>query len=291
MRTTLDCIPCLIRQTLEASRFATTDTAVHSEMMKTILAEASQMDMDQSPPAFAQQIHRHLRTATGTPDPYLEIKRQFNRIADGLLPDIRKIIDDADDRFEAALKAAIAGNVIDFGIGGDITEEDVHDAVAKIVDAPFVGNIGELKQEVEEAQNILYLADNAGEIVFDRLLIEQLPKHRVTLAVRGLPILNDATIDDAEFAGLDQLVKIIGNGSDAPGTILPDCSDEFLEIFRNADLIIAKGQGNFETLSHCPENIFFMLKVKCQVIASHTGFPLGTHLLLKNPNINKTKEK
>jgi uncharacterized protein with ATP-grasp and redox domains len=260
-------------------------------MMKTILAEASQMDMEQSPPAFAQQIHRRLRTATGTTDPYLEIKRQFNRIANELLPDIRKIIDAADDRFEASLKAAIAGNVIDFGIGGDITEEDVHDAVAKIVDAPFVGNIEELKQEVEKAQNILYLADNAGEIVFDRLLIEQLPKHRVTLAVRGCPILNDATIDDAEFAGLDQLVKIIGNGSDAPGTILPDCSDEFLEIFRNADLIIAKGQGNFETLSHCPENIFFMLKVKCQVIASHTGFPLGTHLLLKNPNINKTKEK
>jgi len=282
MQTTLDCIPCIVRQTLEAARFVSKDKELHRQIMKEVLTTISKLDLEQTPPAFAQQIHRRLRTATGNIDPYRKVKKIFNRLAWEMLPDVRRRIALADNPFEIALKVAVAGNVIDFGINGNITETEVREAVVKVIDSPIEGNIAELQKALHEARQILYLADNAGEIVFDRLLIEQLSLQRTVVAVRGKPILNDATREDAEFAGIDKLVKIIDNGSDAPGTILSDCSVEFVEHFHNADLIIAKGQGNFETLSSRPENIFFLMKVKCPVIASHTGFSVGTHLLLKN---------
>ncbi len=290
MQTTLDCIPCLIRQTLEAARFVSKDEELHRQIMKDILGAASLLDFKQSPPAFAQQIHRRIKAATGNEDPYDQAKKTFNVLARDLLPEIRGKIADADKPFELALKVAVAGNVIDFGINGNITESDVRKAVGEIIKSPIEGNIAELQQAVQDHQRILYLADNAGEIVFDRLLLEQLPLQRVTLAVRGKPILNDATRKDAEFAGIDKLVKVIDNGSDAPGTILSDCSAEFLEYFENADLIIAKGQGNFETLSNCRKNIFFLMKVKCEVIANRTGFPVGTHLMLKTTTKGEHEE-
>ncbi len=129
----------------------------------------------------------------------------------------------------------------------------------------------------------MYLADNAGEIAFDRLLIEQLPANRVALVVRGGPIINDATLVDARAVGLHEIVEVIDNGSDAPGTILEDCSAAFRERFEQADLVIAKGQGNFETLSDVRRPIRFLLKAKCPVIARHAGVPMGTHLLLNQP--------
>jgi hypothetical protein len=291
MQTTLDCIPCLVRQTLEAARFVSGDEELHQQIMKGVLAAASELDLEQTPPAFAQQIHRRLRMATGNPDPYDKVKQTFNRLAWEILPDIRRRIVLTDNPFELALKVAVAGNVIDFGINGNITEADVKKAIGKIIDSPIEGNIMELQEALDGARRILYLADNAGEIVFDRLLIEQMPLKQTIVAVRGKPILNDATREDAEFAEIDKLVKIIDNGSDAPGTILSDCSVDFLEHFHNADLIISKGQGNFETLSSCPENIFFLMKVKCPVIASHTGFSVGTHLLLKNKEIENIRQE
>lgn len=284
MQTTLDCIPCLVRQSLDATRFVTEDNDVQQQIMKEVLGVASKMDFQQSPPAFAQLIHRRLREIIGDSDPYRKVKETFNRLALDLLPDIRHRITASAHPFELALKVAIAGNVIDFGVNANITVDGVRNAISAIIDSPIQGDIAQFQAAVGKAERILYLADNAGEIVFDRLLIEQLPLKSVTVAVRGNPILNDATIEDAECAGIDQLVKVIGNGSDAPGTILSDCSNEFLKHFREADLIISKGQGNFETLSRRPENIFFMMKVKCQVIASHTGCSLGTHLLLKSEN-------
>jgi uncharacterized protein with ATP-grasp and redox domains len=142
-----------------------------------------------------------------------------------------------------------------------------------------MGDLEAFRQAVAEATDILYLADNAGEIACDRLLIQQLLSVRVTLAVRGGAVVNDATLADAEAVGLHELVEVIDNGSDAPGTLLSDCSEDFRKRFAKADLIIAKGQGNFETLSDTGGNIFFLFKVKCPVIAAHVGLPLGTHVL------------
>ena len=134
--------------------------------------------------------------------------------------------------------------------------------------------------DAANAQDILYLADNAGEIVFDRLLIEQLPMQKITVVVKGFPIINDATMEDAVAAGLTEIVSVIDNGSDAPGTILEICSDAFVSRFEQADLIITKGQGNYETLSDIDKNIYFILKAKCPVIASDLGCPIGQMVLI-----------
>lgn len=277
MNTFLDCIPCFARQALEAARFVTDDPAIHERVMRGILREAAQMDFSQSPPAIGQKLHRALRDLVHDDDPYREIKNHFNQAALEMLPDLSARIRDAADPLFMALRVAIAGNVIDLGVNGDFRGSEVKSAMANILNEPFYGEVEDFRDEVRNARKILYLADNAGEIVFDRLLIEQLPLNRVTLAVRGAPVLNDATRADAEAAGLCGIVEVIDNGSDAPGTILADCSRDFRRRFSMADLVIAKGQGNFETLSDADANLYFLFKAKCPVIATHVGLPVGTH--------------
>jgi uncharacterized protein with ATP-grasp and redox domains len=135
---------------------------------------------------------------------------------------------------------------------------------------------------MNSAKKILYLVDNTGEIFFDKLLIQQMPNDKMTFVVRGYPVINDATLIDAKIAGLTEMVEVIDNGSDAPGTILEDCSKEFLRHFSDADLIIAKGQGNYETLSNSNKCIFFILKAKCPVIARDIGCEIGSLVIQGN---------
>ena len=281
MRTALDCIPCFARQALETARFVTDDPAVHERIVRDVLRMAAEMDLAQCPPAVAQRVHRQLREITGVDDPYRAVKDRFNRLALDMLPELSAKIEQSANPLYMALRLAIAGNVIDLGVNGDITEDETRRAVTGALDEPFHGDVEAFRQAVDDARSILYLADNAGEIVFDRLLIEQIPTGRVTVVVRGRPILNDATRVDAEAAGLCDLVEVIDNGSDAPGTILEDCSEEFCRRFAQADLVIAKGQGNFETLSDEPGNIYFLFKAKCPVIADHVGLPVGTQVAIR----------
>ena len=278
MKTELDCIPCFVRQALEAARFVTDEPAVHERVMRSILRAIAELDLTQCPPVAVQKIHRDLRKITGVHDPYCDVKDRFNRLALDILPELSAKVQAASDPLAMALRFAIAGNVIDLGINGCLTDDDVRQAIASALSDPFNGDVDIFRHAVEEAGKILYLADNAGEIVFDRLLIEQLPAECVTLAVRGGPVLNDATMVDAQAAGLHEVVDVINNGSDAPGTILDDCSQDFRRRFAEADLIIAKGQGNFETLSDEDADIFFLFKVKCPVIANQVGIPVGTHI-------------
>ena len=282
MHSSLDCIPCFIRQALEAARFITDDPAVHEQAIRAVLRMAAEMDLSQSPPWMGQMIHRHLRQITAAEDPYRAAKDRFNQLALLMLPDLRKKVEAEPDRLLLAARLAIASNVIDFAVNGSLLEEKVRKGMEQTIQKPIRGNIDAFRQAIAEAEKILYLADNAGEIVFDRLLIEQLPRERVTLAVRGAPVINDATQRDAKTAGLHDLVEVIDNGSDAPGTILTDCSPAFQRQFNQADLIIAKGQGNYETLSDVPANIFFLFKVKCPVIARQIGAEIGSLILRQN---------
>jgi len=279
MQTSLDCIPCILRQALEASRMASPDPLIHEQLMRDVLRLGGEMDLSQSPPRMAQLIHRRLRQMVGVEDPYIQAKERLNRIAMELLPSLQEEVIKAKDPLSMAVRLAIAGNVIDLGINGNICEDHVLQAIQHALEEPFLGEIVRFRQAVVEAQSILYLADNAGEITFDRLLIEQLGPERVTLVVRGSPVINDATLADAQAVGLDQIVTIIDNGSDAPGTLLEDCSLGFRRIFAASDLILAKGQGNYESLSESSAPIFFLFKVKCPVIAAHIGQPLGTQVL------------
>ncbi len=283
MQTALDCVPCFTRQALETARFVTDDPVVHEEIIREVLRAIAEMSYhEETPPGATQKIHRILRQITGSDDPYRQVKQHFNQMALNMYPVLAQKVQAADSPLETAIMLSIAGNVIDFGVNGSLTQAEAQYAIETALEAPFYGEMEEFLAELQAAQNVLYLADNAGEIVFDRLLIELLRNERVTLAVRGRPILNDAILEDAKVAGLCELVNVIDNGSDAPGTILSECSADFQHHFRNADLIIAKGQGNFETLNEEKAPVTFLFKVKCPIISNHVGIPLGTHVLMKS---------
>ncbi|MFI4912555.1 MAG: damage-control phosphatase ARMT1 family protein [Sedimentisphaeraceae bacterium JB056] len=285
MRTALDCIPCIIRQALDSLRQITGDARIQEEVLRDVLIFMSELPEQSTPPSIARDVHRLLRDKTGNTDPYSSIKKRSNDIAIKLYEGIKEHEDMPLDKFEAAIRLAIAGNIIDFGAKSNVTDEDIETTINTSLTAQIDSDgIRNLKEEVAKADSILYLADNAGEIIFDRFLIEQLPAHKTTLAVRGKPIINDATIEDAEIAGLTDIVTTIGNGSDAPGTILDDCSEEFNSYFEKADLIISKGQGNYETLNEVNRNIFFLLKVKCPMVAKDLKSEIGSLIIQKSPH-------
>ena len=281
MKTYFDCIPCFIRQTLEAARVATSDEKLQEKILRGVLRAVSKMDLSKSPPVMGQYIHRLIREFSGSQDPYKKLKDSFNNLALDIYPDLLDRVGKASDPFEAAIRFAIAGNIIDSGAVHNLTKPYIIETIEQAMSQELSGNIEKLRIAMNSAKKILYLGDNTGEIVFDKLLIEQLPKDRVTFVVRGYPVLNDATLNDAKISGLTDIVEVIDNGSDAPGTILEDCSKVFLRHFSDADLIIAKGQGNYETLSNEDKSIFFILKAKCPVIASNIGCEIGS-LIIKD---------
>jgi uncharacterized protein with ATP-grasp and redox domains len=282
VRTSLDCKACLIRQTVEASRFVSADPALHERVLRDMLRMAADLDLSQAPPLLTQQVQRRIRQLTGDDDPYRELKRRANEVALAALPALAAEVRSAPDPLAAALRLSIAGNTIDAGAGGAASIEGMEQELSVAHERPFHGDVDEFRRAVESARSIMFLTDNTGEIVIDRLLAEHLPLERTTFAVRGAPVLNDATREDARFAGLDRLAEVIDNGSDAPGTVLADCSPEFRRRFAAADLIIAKGQGNYETLSEEPRDVFFLLAVKCDVVAQHVGLPRGTQVVLRS---------
>ncbi|RLB79125.1 MAG: hypothetical protein DRH24_13305 [Deltaproteobacteria bacterium] len=287
MQIFLDCIPCFVRQALDAARLATDDEQIHQEVVRGVLRLAADLDMSQSPPAIGQQIHRLIRKLVGSEDPYREIKSRFNSLALRLYPELRKRIMDSDDSLETAARLAIAGNIIDFGVNTSVDESDIDRAISECLTAESDRmELRAFSDAVGQAETILYLADNAGEIVFDRLLIEQLPYEKVTVVVKDKPVINDATMEDAVVAGLLRIVEVIDNGSDVPGTILEACSETLRGRFSTADMVIAKGQGNYETLSDIDKNIFFLLKAKCPVIAEDLGCEVGEMILQRNKSFD-----
>lgn len=280
MKASLDCIPCFVRQALETARFVSEDPAVHERIIRDLLRWACEMDFEQPPPVLGQRIHRRLREITGVEDPYRAIKDCHNRTALELYAEMKSRIENASDSFGMAVQLAIAGNVIDLGAKHGSFDVDVPSSLMRALAETIIGDMELFRKTASGAHRILYLADNAGEIVFDRLLIEHLSPERITMAVRGAPVINDATMIDARAAGIHETVEVIDNGSDAPGTVLKDCSRQFRRRFTQADLVIAKGQGNFETLSGEEHNIFFLFKIKCPVIAAHVGLPVGAHAVI-----------
>jgi len=284
MRTFLECVPCFVRQALDSARLVTDDETVHEQVLREVLREVGEMDFHSSPPVMGQHMHRLIRRLVADDDPYRNIKDHFNRLALALYPELEKRVEGSRDPLETAVRVAIAGNIIDFGSNCDLEDSRVEEAIESSLVAPLSKSaVDDLRESAGRATSILYLGDNAGEIVFDRLLIEQLPRQKVTYVVRGSPVINDATMSDALATGMTDLVEVIDNGSDAPGTILETCSVAFRRRFEAADLVIAKGQGNYETLSEADKSIFYLLKVKCPVIARHIGCDVDSLAVLRRP--------
>jgi uncharacterized protein with ATP-grasp and redox domains len=240
--------------------------------------------IDVSPPEIAQQVYRMVYEITGNNDPYLEAKKCANKSALSFYTHMKDIVNYSNDTLATACTLAIAGNAIDLGAQAEFGSicSILEDNVGYQLDQE---QYRKFKESVGQSSLILYLADNAGEIVFDRILIEQLlkmKKLKIVFVVREKPIINDATLDDALQVGINKMATIISNGSDAPATILSQCSPEMLHHYRAADLIISKGQGNYESLSGRSKNIFFLFKVKCRVIARDSGLDVGSLVLARS---------
>ena len=282
MRTYLDCLPCFVRQALDVTRLVGASDDLSERVLREVMDAAGRMDYSRPPPEMGKYIHGLVREMTDDPDPYAGIKRRFNDMALRVLPELRQRVWAAVDPFEAAVRLAITGNLIDFGTASGVDEDEVLQAVDWALETPLEGDVGSLVEAVVQADSILYLFDNAGEIVFDRLLLELLPLDRVVGAVKPSPIINDATLEDARTSGITELIPVVETGSDAPGAVLEDCGEEFLERFRRTDLILAKGQGNYEALSHTDKDAFFLLKAKCSVVARDLGCTQGTMMLTRS---------
>ena len=228
---------------------------------------------------MAGTIFNAAKTIADHPDPYKKVKDLYNQKALGLYPDLQEEIRNAEDPLLMAIKLAIIGNIIDFG--PNYRMFDIENDVQEGKKQPFaVCDYSAFQKALEKTDTILYIGDNAGEIVFDKLLIEALNKPTV-FVVRDAPIINDATMEDAIQTGMDKKATVISSGSDLPGTVPRLCSDEFNGIFNRSTCIISKGQGNYETLSEIDRPIFFLLKVKCPVIARHMGASVGDMVLKK----------
>jgi len=275
-------MPCLARQAVESTEMSVADPERREELVRLLLREIADSDWRETPVNVSQRMQRRVRDFSGRADPYRALKTRMNDVALALLPALAQEARRRPDPREAAVRLAIAGNLLDAGSKNRLTPEELPGHLAQVWDLPLVGDVAALFRAAEAARRILYLADNAGEIIFDRLLVEALPRGRVTVAVRGVPVLNDATLDDAAVAGLHQVAEVIDNGSDAPGTILADCSEPFQRHFAAADLVVAKGQGNYETLWGVSQRIYFLLRVKCPVIARDIGCPVGRMVLRRS---------
>jgi uncharacterized protein with ATP-grasp and redox domains len=272
MKTDVECLPCFLRQALQAARMSGCSEEERLVAVKTVAAMIPALNTAKCPPLNAGPIYKKLAEVTGCEDPFLHKKKESNTQALQILPDLRKEIRAADGELEAAIRFAIAGNIMDYGA---LESFDVPKMINQCREAVLVvdhlDRLVDIIKDLVEGSHILYLTDNCGEIVFDSLLVELLHRRgfKLTIATKGGPIINDALVEDAYAAGLDQFGEIITNGTRLPGTVLSECSPEFLEKYKNADLIISKGQGNFESLSEVSRDIYFLLTIKCAVAARH----------------------
>lgn len=276
MRTYLDCYPCFLRQALDAARMAGADDRAQSAILSRVLDVLKGSPLSSTPPQIGHQVHRIVKEESGDRDPYRAAKARSAEQALALYPWMEQLLAEADDRLETAVRLSIAGNIIDMAADA---KYDLREEVKRVLKEPFGIDDGEaFGTALDEAEEVLYLADNAGETVFDRLLIETI-EAPVMYVVKGHPILNDATMEDAQAAGLDQVAELMSNGSDAPGTILKTCSEPFRRVYQESGLVIAKGQANYETLSEEGPRLFFLLQSKCPVIARDLGVGLRSLIL------------
>lgn len=271
MKAKLDCIPCILRQAVNAARLSTDDEELIYRAIDAALETMREVDLQDTPMAIGSQVHGIIRDITGEADPYLDLKRQSNEQALQMYPYLREVVAGADDPLVTATKISIAGNIMDFGA---LDTFDVESTVQNALESDFaINDFDALKSRLGPDANVLFIADNAGEIVFDRVLIEHLETSEITVAVKSAPFINDATLEDAKEAGLDAVARLIEVAPGAPN------GDELDPAWEAADAIIAKGQGNYEVFSEAEGPLFFLLIAKCECIADDIGVNEGDTIL------------
>ncbi|EHP89098.1 damage-control phosphatase ARMT1 family protein [Methanotorris formicicus] len=284
-----ECATCIIRQVVDAAREITNNEKEQFKLVKDCLGIIMEVYGEDAVPAWmGTNVHRYLKKISGNDDPYKRLKEIANKIALNYLEKIKDYVEVDDDleRLRRKIKVAIAGNVIDFGPYS--TDIDIISKIKETVEGDLkVDYSEELLKDLKSSKKVFYVCDNAGEIVFDRVLIEEIKKYvdEVVVAVKGKPILNDATLEDAKLVGIDKIAKVITTGSDIIGIILEECSEEFLKEFESSDLVIAKGMGNYESLTEYEDRInkplYYILKAKCVPVAGNIGVKVGDNVLLR----------
>ncbi|MCX7844624.1 MAG: ARMT1-like domain-containing protein [Candidatus Bipolaricaulota bacterium] len=280
MRTYPECIPCILQASLNAGRLAGADEEQLWQALAAAAAEAARWPRERPPIALGAAVAARVREKLGTGDPFHRAKREGNAKLLQLYPALRARVRSAPDPLDAALHLAAAANALDLGVYGEI---DFVSMLERAWASPRGRwDLPRFREHLAKARTVLYLADNAGEIVADRILIEELLAQgkAVTLAVRGGPILNDVTLEDLADVGLPKEVEVITTGSDLPGVFLPLCAPEFRARFARAELVVSKGMGNFEGLAHEPGPIFFVFQAKCGPVAWEAGVGLRELVLL-----------
>lgn len=265
-----------MRQARDASRLNGLDAASEGKVITAVSEALPGFSSEITPPEIAVMVYGIVGNISGASDPYKGLKEKNNKLAMALYPGLKRTVEDSADKLLTAVRLAVAGNVIDYGLPHVF---DVEREIEECLEKPFAEfHYGDLREALAASRNILYILDNAGEIVFDRLLIETIGR-KITAVVRSKPIINDVTMEDAVKVGLTGVCEVIESGSDLPGTVISKCAPEFIRRYREADLVISKGQGNYETLADEPEPIFFIFKAKCDVVARHVGCRMGDIIL------------
>ena len=287
MRYSMECLPCLLNQGIRVARRYLENEEEQRTLLKSIIAEIAVMDNNVSAPYIAHKIQRALKEILENPDPYQKEKRYFNQEMLKLEGDFYALVESAVNPLDIALKLAAAGNIIDFGPGYDLSRDNVLKTIKESMEKDYSQEVFvSLASALKDADKLLYLGDNAGEIVFDKIFIRTIkecyPHLQIDFATRGEPIMNDITAEDAYMVGIDEYATIINNGIDIPGTILEHCSDSFVNVFNEADVIISKGQGNFESLyGNGYNNLYYIFLCKCDLFMDRFGARRNDLVLMK----------
>lgn len=283
MRIFPECYCCLMQQAVSAMNSGGVDQRTQIDTIKKVLHTLEKGDDSLTPANLAGQTNQVIREIVGINDLYQEIKRKSHLIAEEYLEDLIDLSNEGNDKLEQGLKISAAGNIIDVV---HVNDYDLWEEVITTVNQELLGGgVEAFRQRIDESPYLLYLADNVGETIFDRVFIDTL-NIPVIYAVKGGPILNDATLEDALAAGIDQTAEIVETGSRSPGTILNQCSEEFKNLFEKSDVILAKGQANYETLDDKGDKIFFLLRVKCPVLSREINTPLDTLVMKQGAPLN-----
>lgn len=280
MKMNHECLPCLIRQVVKIVKIL--EVKESEELYHRVFKEMSHMDFQKSNPEIIGSIFHLMKEYLDNDDPYQEIRETYNHL---LLSQI-DVLDSKIHSLEDAILFAIIANVIDFHALNHIENDVMMYFENRKERSLTINHVHELKNDLSQAQVLLYLGDNCGEICLDYLLIKKIhelyPQLHIYFATRGYPVVNDNIEEDAYLIGMDEYATIINNGDDSLGTVLKRTRHSFQSVYQNADVIIAKGQGNFESLNEDIKNIYFLFIVKCDVIAQMIGEKKDSLICLKN---------
>lgn len=284
-----ECISCMIKSKIDmVPEGISVEEKV--EYMQRVLKEIAELPKHHSAPVAVRGIYRIQKEMFGFEENYSEIKSHFNQLMMEKEPKLWENIQKSDDKLKLAIQYAMTGNYIDFGAMNHVDEAMLEQFFEDAKKNPVnESEYTTLKKEIEQAEKIVFLHDNCGEIVVDKLLIQEIkelnPDVQITSIVRGYDVVNDATIEDAEQIGLTKIVNVIGNGSNIGGTCLEEISEEASEFIDSADVVLAKGQGNFETMQNCGKNIYYIFMCKCEMFANRFHVPKYCGMLINDKNL------